>query len=102
MTIPAEVIEFDPEKDARNIALRGISLAEAERLLAGFIVERMDDRRDYGETRIIATGEIDGREFVCIYTRRGDAYRVISLRRAKRKEREVYQEAKTRHATGEA
>ena len=88
------LIEFDPDKDARNIALHDISLAEAETLLAGFTVERMDERRDYGETRIIALGEIRGLEYVCIYTRRGEHYRPISLRRAQRKERRVYQEAK--------
>jgi hypothetical protein len=88
------MIEFDPDKDARNIAMRGVSLAAAEILLAGFTVEWVDRRRDYGEARIIAIGEIEGREFVCVYTRRGDAVRPISLRRAKRKERHVYQRAK--------
>jgi uncharacterized DUF497 family protein len=87
-------IEFDPAKDARNIAMRGISLAEAETLLQGFVVQREDLRTDYSETRIIAIGEIEGREFVCVYTRRGDAIRAISLRAAKRKERDVYQKAK--------
>ena len=81
------LIEFDPDKDARNLRLRGISLARAETLLQGFVVDRVDDRRDYGETRMIAIGEIEGCEFVCVYTRRGDAIRAISLRPAKRKER---------------
>lgn len=95
------VIEFDPEKDARNVVLRGISLAAAERLLEGFTVEWADWRRDYGEIRTIAIGEIEGLEYVCVYTRRGEHYRPISLRRAKRKERRVYQEAKAkRDSTG--
>lgn len=89
------MIDFDPDKDAGNLARHGISLAAAEMLLAGFVVERIDDRHDYGETRIIATGEIEGREFVCVYTRRSEAIRVISLRPAKRKERDVYRKAKT-------
>ena len=87
-------IEFDPAKDAHNLRLRGISLARAETLLQGFVVDKVDDRRDYGETRVVAVGEIDGREFVCVYTHRGETYRVISLRPAKRRERNVYQEAK--------
>ena len=94
-------VEFDPAKDARNIARRGISLAQAGTLLQGFIVDRVDDRRDYGETRIIAIGEIAGVEFTCVYTLRGEAYRPISLRRASRKERDVYQEAKAAAARGE-
>ena len=87
-------IEFDPDKDARNVELRGISLAAAEELLQGFTVEWIDTRRDYGEVRVIALGEINGREFYCVYTRRDEAFRVISLRRAKRTERDVYQTAK--------
>ena len=88
------MIEFDPDKDARNIELRGISLAAAESLLTGRTIERVDNRRDYGETRIMAIGEIGGVEYVCVYTRRGEALRPISLRRATRKERDVYREAK--------
>jgi hypothetical protein len=87
-------IEFDPDKDTRNLQVRGISLARAETLLQGFVLDRVDDRRDYGESRIVAIGEIDGREFVCVYTLRGEVHRVISLRPAKRKERNVYQQAK--------
>lgn len=68
----------------------------ADRLLAGFTVEWVDDRFDYGETRIIALGEIDGVEFVCVYTMRGENLRPISLRRGKRRERDVYRQAKTR------
>jgi uncharacterized protein len=82
-------IEFDPDKDTRNIALRGLSLTASAELLSGFLLERIDERRDYGEVRIIAIGEIAGFEFVCVYTRRGDAFRPISLRRASRKERDV-------------
>jgi uncharacterized DUF497 family protein len=87
-------IDFDPEKDAANIARRGISLAEAEPFLKGFTVAFEDTRRDYGETRIIALGEINGLEFVCVYTLRRGGARVISLRRANRKERNVYRNAK--------
>jgi hypothetical protein len=87
-------IEFDPAKDAANVAVHGISLAEAEVLLSGFTVQRVDDRRDYGEVRIIAIGEIKRRIFTCIYTRRGGTDRLISLRPAHRRERHVYRQAK--------
>ena len=94
-------IEFDPDKEARNVRLRGISLSRAETLLQGFVLDRVDDRRDYGETRIVAIGEIAGVEFTCVYTLRRETYRVISLRRAKRRERNVYREAKAAAARGE-
>lgn len=57
----------------------------------------VDDRADYGEVRLVAIGEIHGRVFTCVYTWRGERQRVISLRPASRKERDVY-----RAKTGEA
>lgn len=87
------MIEFDPEKEARNREVHGISLKAAETLLTGRTLDRIDDRRNYGETRVIAIGEIGGVEYVCVYTRRGDALRPISLRRANRKERDAYRKA---------
>src|SRR2546423_7796480 len=87
-------IEFDPAKEATNLRVHGVSLAQAEALLEGFTVLQQDERFNYGETRNIAIGEIAGVEFSCVYTRRGEAYRVISLRRASRRERDVYREAK--------
>ena len=94
-------IEFDPAKEATNLRVHGVSLAQAEALLEGFTVLQQDERFNYGETRIIAIGEIAGVEFSCVYTRRGEAYRLISLRRASRKERDVYQQAKADAAGGE-
>ncbi|MBV9587498.1 MAG: BrnT family toxin [Alphaproteobacteria bacterium] len=88
-------IDFDPDKDATNLRVHGVSLTEADALFRGFTVQQEDDRFDYGETRFIAIGEIAGVEFTCVYTLRGEAYRLISLRRASRRERNVYQAAKT-------
>lgn len=53
----------------------------------------IDDRRDYGEVREIALGLIDGLVFVVVFTRRGDALHVISVRRANRRERARYAQA---------
>lgn len=90
-------IAFDPAKDAANIGKHGISLARAGELLdTDTLIETEDRRFDYGETRIIAIGEIEGRIFVCVYTRRGSTVRPISLRPANRKERYVYHQARGR------
>jgi uncharacterized protein len=66
-------IEFDPDKEAQNLAVHGVSLTQAETMLSGFTVEWVDRRRDYGEIRIIAVGEIGGREFLCVYKADGIA-----------------------------
>jgi hypothetical protein len=76
------MIEFDPAKDAANIAKHGVSLA----LAAEFDVDRAvvieDRRRDYGEVRLIAFGYVDGTLFALTFTDRRGTIRAISLRRA--------------------
>lgn len=51
-------ITFDPAKDAANIAKHGVSLSQAHRLDWGRLSEKADDRRDYGETRIVGYAPI--------------------------------------------
>ena len=83
-------IEYDAAKSHRNAARRGIHFADAMELLSGPHVMRRDARRDYGEQRIIAYGLIRGRMHVCVYTLRADVYRIISLRKANRREVDAY------------
>jgi uncharacterized DUF497 family protein len=75
-------IEFDPAKDAANIAKHGISLARAVDLTDGVVVE--DDRFDDFRYRIY--GLIDGEPHCIAVTMRGSVVRIISLRRAHEKE----------------
>ena len=49
-----------------------------------------DARREYGEPRFVAYGLIRNRMHVCVYTLRGDAHRIISLRKANRSEVDAY------------
>lgn len=81
-------IEFDPAKDAANVANHGISLARASDFTALAYIE--DDRFDYGEIRYRAYGLIDGGAHCLVFTIRGDTMRVISLRRAHAKEIKRY------------
>jgi uncharacterized DUF497 family protein len=83
-------ITFDPSKDRLNQTKHGLSLALAEVLFAGTFYSVEDDRFDYGETRNIALGIIRGRVFVCVYTDRGTERRVISLRKANKREVQRY------------
>ena len=83
-------IEFDPAKDAANIAKHGVSLADAgdlDLLTAAVIV---DDRADYGETRFRAFGRIGADGFCLAFTVRGTTVRPISFRRAHEKEMKRY------------
>ncbi len=76
----------DPAKDRANRAKHGVSLALAEVLFAGPHVSMTDDRFEYGEVSEIAFGLINDRLFACVYADEEAERRVISLRRANRRE----------------
>jgi uncharacterized DUF497 family protein len=77
---------FDDAKETANRAKHGVSLALAEVLFSGTHVSISDDRFDYGETRQIAFGLINVRLFACVYVDRNGVRRIISLRKANKRE----------------
>jgi uncharacterized DUF497 family protein len=79
-------IEYDPEKNRRNIEARNLPLAAAITVLEAAIRIIEDKRRDYGEDRFITYGPIGDVLHVCVFTLRGEVRRVISLRRANKRE----------------
>ena len=83
--------EWDPVKEEKNINDRRIDFTTAREIWNGAVVERIDDRRDYGEIRIIATGEVDGRLMVVVYTWRGTVRRIISARKANPREKRRFE-----------
>jgi hypothetical protein len=83
---PGMKIEYDVAKNRRNIKERGISFDSAIELLESEPLVIEDRRRDYRERRFIAYGWLGDRLHVCVYTLRADAYRIISLRKANRRE----------------
>jgi len=82
--------EFDPAKDAANRAKHGVGLAAGMIVLENRIGEAPDNRLEYGEVRINAFGLLADRVFVCTYTMRGAVCRIISVRKASRKERGLW------------
>lgn len=85
--------EWDPDKNAANIAKHGVDFEDVVRIFEGPILESADERREYGEARIIAFGVVDDRELAVVYTMRGGRRRIISARRAHRRERKAYRQA---------
>jgi hypothetical protein len=82
--------EWDPAKSAAAEQRRGISFDRAAEIFLGPLVEWPDDRKPYGEQRIRAIGETSGELLHVVYTRRGSVIRLISARRANRKERALW------------
>jgi uncharacterized DUF497 family protein len=88
------IYEWDQAKSERNARARGLSFEIAMALFEGPTLEEPDLRKDYGELRIRALGQVDDVVMVCIYTDRSpDVRRIISLRPAKRRERDAYRAA---------
>ena len=79
--------EWDEAKSADCFVRRGFDFAYAVRVfLDPYRCIEVDDRFDYGEIRYRVLGQIEGREFVVVYTPRGRALRVISARKANGRE----------------
>jgi uncharacterized protein len=76
-------IEFDPAKDAANIAKHGISLARAVELEIQLFI---DDSARFDEPRYRLYGLIDGKAYCLAAIDRGSKVRAISLRRVHAKE----------------
>ena len=83
-------IEFDPAKDASNQEKHGLSLALAEQLDWDASLVWIDNRYEYGELRMIALAPDTGILYYVAFVDRGDARRIISLRRANRREVKHY------------
>ena len=88
------LLEFDPAKDRENVRKHGISLARFADMDEDSYLSARDDRDYDGEERWIFFGLIDARLYCAVITYREDCYRIISLRRATNRERQLYGEAK--------
>jgi len=81
-------ITWDPAKRAKTLAERGLDFADAAIVFAGVTVEVEDTRKDYGETRIICYGRLEGRMVVVGYVPRGKSRHIFSMRKANGREQE--------------
>lgn len=79
-------IEFDPEKRAKTMVERGVDFARAADVFAGRHFTAQDRREDYAEPRYITVGKLDERMVVMVWTPRGEARRIISMRKANERE----------------
>ena len=83
--------EWDEEKAAANLAKHGVSFLTAAELFSNEMIEKVDDREDYGELRFIALGRVDLEVYRIVYTWRDEnLVRIVSAQKASRHERELY------------
>ncbi|MEY4412798.1 MAG: hypothetical protein RIQ53_91 [Pseudomonadota bacterium] len=79
-------ITYDPAKRDKTLLERGLDFDDARQVFEGTTVEVVDERKDYGERRIICYGLLQGRVVVVGYTPRGTARHVFSMRKANDRE----------------
>lgn len=79
-------IAFDPTKNAGNIAERGLSFERVADLDWETTVVVDERRHDHGEPRLLIMARLDGRLHAAVVIPRGEDLRVISFRRANRRE----------------
>src|SRR5687767_11808633 len=87
------VFEFDPEKNAANLAKHGIDFEAAQALWLDEDAIDSGARSDT-EPRSARVGRIAGRYWTAFFTLREEAIRIISVRRARRHEVEGYERRK--------
>ena len=83
-------IEFDPVKDSANQTKHGVSLALAEELDWDAALVWIDVRFENDEWRMIALAPKTGILYYVAFVDRGEVRRIISMRRANRREVKHY------------
>jgi uncharacterized DUF497 family protein len=84
-------ITCDPAKRAKTLTERGLDFEDAADVFAGTTITAEDDRRDYGETRYQTFGLLNERLVALVWTPRGEARHIISMRKANERERKKFE-----------
>ena len=83
--------EWDEEKANINLTKHGISFETAAQCFVSQRITKVDDRKDYGEVRYQTLGMTTfGVVLHIVYTMRGETIRLISARKANKRERTFY------------
>ena len=87
-----EGFEWDEEKAASNYRKHGVDFERASRVFEdAFAIETLDESSpEYGEDRYLAVGMTGGQLLTVVYTQRQGTIRLISARKASRREHDDY------------
>ena len=88
--------EWDEAKRQSNLAKHGLDFADVDEFDWSDPLTWRDDRRDYREERLVAVAAFRGILHSVSFTLRGRSVRIISFRRASRKEVRRYEKEKKR------
>ena len=85
-------LEWDDNKNKINIDKHRIDFFDAHTIFENPIITKIDERADYHEKRWIGIGKLEKIIVVLVYTKRGKNIRIISIRKANKIERKIYNE----------
>ena len=74
-------------KRAATLADRGFDFADAAKVFQGATFTQADDRFEYGEPRFQTYGLLDGRLVMVVWTPRGAARHIMSMRKCNDREK---------------
>ena len=83
-------ITYHEAKRLSTLRDRGLDFEDAPRVLSGVSLTQIDNRRDYGEVRWQTLGWLHGRLVMVVWTARGDATHIISMRKCNDREERLY------------
>ncbi len=82
--------EWDESKRLVILQRHDLDFADAWRIFESYRVIFIDDRFDYGESRLVTIGVLSGRIVTTVYTEDDEITRIISLRKATKNEQTKY------------
>ena len=87
-------LEWDDAKNKSNLEKHGLDFEDAKEIFQAPMLTALDTRFDYGEDRWVGFGSLRGRVVVMVYTTPDrDTVRIISLRKAVKREQVGYEKA---------
>ena len=87
------VFEWDESKRSSNLRKHGLDFADCDAVFARPVATWVDNRYDYGERRFVTLGLLGARVVAIAHTVSGECVRVISFRRASKREQAKYFQA---------
>ncbi len=79
-------ITYHSAKRVSTLRDRGLDFEDAAQIMQGPKLTHIDDRHDYGELRLQTMGRLNGVLVMVVWTQRGDAQHIISMRRCNDRE----------------
>lgn len=86
------MFEWDEVKNKTNREKHGINFEDAKEIFQGFVLENTSPQTDHNKERIVAVGLLYKKYYITVvFTWRNKNRRLISARKARKNEKEHYQ-----------